>query len=388
MKKIFIVVLLIFILTLYGCEIEQDIEQTIPTISKVSSLDKEDLAGQYITWYGRHQYADDMEYFYHTATGFQVSFTGRIIDITLSLTDKNNDIYFSLAKDNEALLNGEVLVLTDEQQTFRITFDTYEDHQIELVKRSEPEDGITALVSLGTNGEFIQNENQDQVPHFLLIGASGISGHGALGSAGQSRTTENSSSLHSFGYLTAEKFRGTYEFVSNSGWGLAFGYNDKTGVDNINKAYDYIGIDANQDIVDVIYDHSVIPDIIIVNIGGNDYTAVINRLSGFEKEEKITEFKNIVAEFIYKLREDAPNAHIFWTMTSGSLNGTAAASVFSLLDPEDQAFVHMVVIKGVGEDGDPVGANNHCSYITHQKSADILAAAIEEFTQYRTNLTD
>ncbi len=382
MKKLVIAILLLTSFILTGCETEQ--EPIIPTDPKVSSLSKEDLASDYVSWYGRHQLIDDNEHFYYTATGFKISFTGRIVDITLSLSDKNNDIYFSLAKDDEALLDGEVLILSDEQQTFRITFDTYDDHLIQLVKRSEPEDGVTALVSLETNGKFNKLIEDDTLPHFLLIGASGISGHGALGSSGQGRTTENSSSLHSFGYLTAVQFGGTYEFVSNSGWGLAFGYNDTTGVNNIAKAYDYIGIDAHQDIIDVAYDHNVVPDIIIVNIGGNDYTAVINKLSGFAKEDKITEFKNMVAEFILKLREDAPNAHIFWTMTSGSLNGTAAASVFSLLDPADQAYVHMVVIKGVGDDGDPVGANNHCSYITHQKSADILAAAIEEFTGFRT----
>jgi hypothetical protein len=39
------------------------------------------------------------------------------------------------------------------------------------------------------------------------------------------------------------------------------------------------------------------------------------------------------------------------------------------------------VIKGVGE---PVEANNHSSYITHQKSADILVEAVELYSSYRT----
>lgn len=378
MKKLVLAILLLTSLVLTGCETETP--PIIPIEPKVSSLDKEELTSDYVSWYGRHQTVGDYEYFYHTATGFMVNFTGRIVDITLSLSDKNNDIYFSLAKDDQALLDGEVLVLSEEQQTFQITFDTYGDHKIQLVKRSEPEDGVTSLVSLVTNGEFNKITKDSTAPHFLLIGASGISGHGALGSEGQRRTTENSSSLHSFGYLTAVQFGGTYEFVSNSGWGLAFGYNDTSGETNINKAYDYIGIDANQDLIDVEYDHSVVPDIIIVNIGGNDYTSVINKLSGFAKEDKINEFKDAVAEFILKLREDAPEAHIFWTMTTGSLNGAAAASVFALLDPADQAFVHMVIIKNVGEDGDPEGADNHCSYFTHQRSADLIATAILEFT--------
>lgn len=381
MKKAFILICLIALFVLSACQ--DSIEPVIPVEPKISSLEETDLASNYIEWYGRHQYTSDKEYFYYTATGFKVNFTGRIVDFTLTLDDKHEDIYFSVAKDDQDLLDADVIVLSESVQKFTITFDTYDVHQIQVVKRSEPEDGVTALVSLGTNGTFNEISELSTSPHFLLIGASGISGHGALGSAGQRRTTENSSSLHSFGYLTAAKFGGTYEFVSNSGWGLAFGYNDTSGEENIAKAYDYIGIDANQHIVDVAYDHHIIPDIIIVNIGGNDYSSVINKLTGFAKEDKINEFKSAVADFVLKLREDAPNAHIFWTMTSGSLNGTAAASVFALLDPSDQAYVHMVVIKGVGEDGDPVGADNHCSFITHQKSADLIAAAIEEFTNYR-----
>jgi len=183
--------------------------------------------------------------------------------------------------------------------------------------------------------------------------------------------------LHAFGYLTAAHFNGSYEFVANSGWGLAFGYNDRTGEDNIAKAYDYIGIDSDQQIIDIPYDHFKQPDFIIINIGGNDYTAVINRLTGLEKSEKIQEFKTAVANFIFKLRTDAPTAHILWTMTEGSLNGTAANEVISQLGENDKSFIHMVIIKQVGDDGDLAGADNHASYITHQKSAQLLINFIE-----------
>ncbi|BCR36167.1 hypothetical protein MPAN_010600 [Mariniplasma anaerobium] len=365
---------------LVGCETINPIDPIAPE-EKLTLLEGSNLDSEYIYWYGRHQEIEDSQYFYYTATGFKANFTGRVVDITLSLEDKNNDIYFSVSKDGSDLLDDEVIILSEATQSFRFSFDTYGDHEIKIIKRSEPEDGITSLVSLETNGSF--NEIVDlesDAPHFLIMGASGISGHGALGYPGQPRTTENSSSLHSFGYLSASHFNGTYEFVSNSGWGLAFGYNDTSGENNIYKAYDAIGIDSNQDIIDVTYDHQMIPDVIIINVGGNDYSAVINRLSGFEKDQKIQEFKAMVAAFILKLREDAPEAHIFWTMTDGSLNGTAATQVINLLDPDDLACVHVVVIKQVGDDGDLAGAHNHASYITHQKSADLIIEAINLYT--------
>lgn len=379
MKRCLMLVLMCLVL-LAGCQTHPDSNDDPNSDETVKSIEKKELHGTYITWYGRHHHLNDDEYFYYTASGFKIIFTGRVIDIELKLFDKNADIYFTVSKNGTPLLEGETLVLSESVQIFRITFDTYDLHQIEIIKRSEPEDGVTALSSVVTNGKLEKQIATDtEAPHFLLIGASGISGHGALGTAGESRTTQNSSSLHAFGHLTAAAFDGTFEFVSNSGWGLAFGFNDISGTQNIAKAYESIGIDANQQVLDIAYEQQKRPDIIIVNIGGNDYSAVINQLSGFEKQEKINEFKNAVASFVLKLRSDVPNAHIFWTMTSGSQNGNAALSVFELLDEEDKAFIHMVVILGVGEQGDPVGANNHSSFITHQKSAAILAQAIQTY---------
>ena len=274
-----------------------------------------------------------------------------------------------------------MIVLSEDIETFRISFDSYDKHTLEIVKRSEPEDGITSLVSIKTNGNFEAVEMIDR-PHFLVIGASGISGHGALGEEGQPRTTENSSSLHAFGYLVADHYGGTVEFVSNSGWGLLYGYNDRTGNTNIQDAYEHIGIDPNQDIIDRTYDHEKVPDVIIINIGGNDYTSVISSATGFDKDQKIQAFKQAVATFILKLRSDAPDAHIIWTMTSGSQNGSAALEVINLLDEVDKAFVHMVVIKQVGEDGDPEGANHHASYVTHQKSASEIIDELDLYINF------
>ena len=360
---------------LSGCSAQPVTE--VPTEESIKVLEKSELNSSYIEWYGRHAYQNEREYFYHTATGFRLEFYGRVIDIELRLEDKNHDIYYSYAKDGEDLLTSGIYVQSEFESTLRIEFDTYDHHVVELVKRSEPEDGLTSLHRISTNGYLKEVTIPEDQPHFLLIGASGISGHGALGSPGQPRTTENSSSLHSFGYLTAAHFEGSYEFVSNSGWGLAFGYNDVSGEDNIVKAYDYIGIDPDQQIIDITYDHTKRPDFIIINIGGNDYTAVINKLSGFAKTEKILEFKAAVADFIFKLREDAPEAHILWTMTEGSQNGTAANEVINQLSALDKAFVHMVIIKQVGDDGDLAGANNHASFITHQKSTQLLIDVIE-----------
>lgn len=384
MTKLWIL-LLFFAFIFSGCSVEPALEE--PTEENpVFMLEKTELNSSYIEWYGRHAYQDEKEYFYHTASGFKIEFYGRVLDIELVLENKNNDIHYSVAKDGEDLLTSEIFIQKNIESTLRVEFDTYDHHVVEVVKRSEPEDGLTSVKRIITNGFLKEVDLIENQLHFLLIGASGISGHGALGSPGQARSTANSSSLHSFGYLTAAFFQGSYEFVSNSGWGLAFGYNDTSGENNIAKAYEYIGIDLDQNIIDIPYDHLKVPDFIIINIGGNDYTAVINKLSGFAKTEKILEFKTAVANFILKLRSDAPSAHILWTMTEGSLNGNAANDVINQLSESDKAFVHMVIIKQVGDDGDLEGANHHASFITHQKSAQNLIDVINDILSTKENI--
>lgn len=348
-------------------------------VNAPTTLEGETLNSTYIEWYGRHQYQDEKMYFYHTATGLKLAFYGRIIALDFVLEDKHADIYYAIAKDGEDLLNGTRYAqkLTEDQLV--VTYDDYSYHTLEVVKQSEPQDGVTAIQRITTNGYFMEATTNQDRPHFLCLGASGISGHGALGQAGQGRTTFNSSSLHSFGYLTAAALNGSYEFVAQSGWGLAFGYNDTTGTQTIGRAVDYIGIDASEHIIETAYTYETIPDYIIINVGGNDYSAVINQASGFDKNNKILQFKQAVALLLLKLRTLAPQGHIIWTMTQNSLNGTAAKEVIAQLSAEDQQYVHSVIIKQVGEDGDPVGANNHASYVTHQKSAQAIVDVIMTF---------
>lgn len=380
MKKHWILLLFSTVFLVSSCGVTpsyNNSNQSDSTYPQVSLLEKEDLTSEYIEWYGRHENVEDKEYFYHTATGFKVSFYGRIIDIHLSLENRKNDIVYTVAKDGEDLLEAPIFV-QNETTSFQVEFSTFDNHVVEIVKRSEPEDGLTSLKSIATNGYFTPIVFEEK-PHFLLVGASGISGHGALGKPGEPRTTLNSSSLHSFGYLTAKAFNGSFEFVANSGWGVKYGFNDTSGTTNLYEAYDRIGIDANEKLITTPYNHELKADAIIVNAGGNDYSAVINKTSGFDKEEKVRAFKTQVANLILKFRKDHPSAHIMWTMTAGSLNGNAASQVIAQFPESDQQYLHVVVIEDVGSNGDLAGANNHASYTTHQRSAQNLVNELNKY---------
>ena len=114
----------------------------------------------------------------------------------------------------------------------------------------------------------------------MFVCASGGSGYGSLVCVPQDtikRSTANSSSLHSFNYLTARQFGADVQYVAQAGWGVHF-----PTTKSIWQAFDHVGIlgysptSGYKNSVQGAkttgkWDHSQwVPDVIIFNIGGND----------------------------------------------------------------------------------------------------------------------
>lgn len=356
--------------------------------TKVNVLENEDLTSEYIHWIGRTDYDEQQARvnFYYTATGFEVNFYGTELSVTFyaqSANDSGKRPYFSIFVDDADLPNDEVISIETVTQTIKLASGlTPGEHKLKILKRSEPYDGVTAISSVKTDGHFekyVADENQLK---FQILGASGISGHGSLGEPNTGRNTKNSSSLHAFGYLTARMFNAETQFVSNSGLGLVWGAHPT----NLRKAYDYVGLDKSVNVVEKEWNHtSWVPDVVIVNIGGNDWTSYISNLSN-QGPAKI-QFKQAVIEFLTHIHTLYPNTNVIWVHTNSS-NGTEAQSAIG--DYSKRKQVKVVVMPKVGSDGDPEGANGHNSVYTHIRAAQIIADAITEMTglkQAKENIT-
>ena len=348
----------------------------------------------FVKWHGRAEYkaADGgAVFFYHTASGFEVSFVGTKLEAALTTDNTDDPAEFAkiaVAVDGEALpLEGRVFTLR--QAVEKVTFAEglpRGAHTLRALKRSEPEDSANAVISIRTDGHFTAPPAAAAVK-VACVGGSGISGHGSIGAAGQARTTDNSSSLHGFGYLTARMLGADVQFVSASGWGLKYGYNQTAatrGTANLSAAFDTVGIGRDRQIIAARVDHAqFIPDIVIVNAGGNDYNSYINGLSGAAQSAAITAFQQEVAAFCTRLIALNPNVLILWTYTANARNGAAALAAINALPPALNARILPTTIAQVGDYGDPVGANNHASLQTHIRISAALAAAIESATPFR-----
>ncbi|MDY6367765.1 MAG: hypothetical protein SPL13_04570 [Clostridia bacterium] len=338
---------------------------------------------QNVHWIGRTHYDETAQavYTYYTATGFTVDFEGTTLSVTYSATNTSsskNRPYFISMVDGVAATEGTSFSLTKQTQTVDVAKGLTEGrHTVTVLKRSEPENSLTAITKIQTDGAFRAPTVRDSLK-FQIIGSSGISGHGALGNSGDSWTTANSSSMHGFGYLAASKFGAETQFVSASGMGMVWSYR---GVSPMPESYEATGLiasyDKNGNTVSVTangqWDHSKwVPDVVIANIGGNDWNNTISTYSSGTAERIAAEnqFKQAVNDLICRIHELYPSAKIIWTCNSTSSgNGGLANQVVQTLSFKNQ--VHMVSIDNTKD-----GADNHASYVTQQKNANIVANAI------------
>ena len=377
MKKVLItistfIILLIATFSLAACGGQETNKPSGSALSGEKLLDEAS-----VRWIGRTEYgADGNMYCYYTATGFTVKFTGTCLKVTFNATNTQSDInrpYFIASVDKQSAPEGKSFALTSATQTVTVAENlTRGTHNVTVLKRSEPENSLTSISKIETDGQFKAPQNHTGLK-FQILGGSGISGHGCFGNEGDGWTTENSSSLNGFGYLAAKAFGAETQFVSNSGMGLLWSYR---GVESLSSAYDAAGLIAeyndNGSTKSVRatgeWDHSKwVPDVVIVNIGGNDWNSHISTLSGSARTEAETQFKEAVKNLLTKIRTLYPEAKVVWTCGSTrSGNGALANEAVNTLEFKDS-------VKLVTIDESKDGADNHASVTTQTANAKKVA---------------
>ncbi len=364
-----------------GCKEEQKEEG----VNAIRGLELTASQEPLVRWHGRYEYKSDMVMLYHTASGFTVEFYGTELKATFfhqATETGGSDIFYNVAVDDEVIPTAapeRTVCLTDEEMTKTVTLVSGLEegrHTLTCLKMSEPNDAVTGILDITTDGHFVpRNQEQDQAKlKFMFICASGGSGYGSLvsteGKNNISRTRANSSSLHAFNYLTARMYDAEVQFVAQAGWGLTFPENrsiydvfDHTGIlgysENAGEKNSVKGAQTTAK-----WDHSQwVPDVIILNIGGNDTTQSTFVQADYQKD---------VVALVRRLHELYPNAVMLWTRTDGSKCGTYAISALMNEGIIKEGYIAEAVIPQVGDDG-TYGASAHNSLQTHIDTAQILA---------------
>ena len=380
-KKIFACLIMAVILFVSGCSFGNSDKTDSQDVSYIAGETLNDSS--VVRWIGRTEYSQSEEkvYTYFTATGFTVNFTGTSLYVKYSATNTDSDVnrpYFVCMVDGQTAEEGASFCLTSPTQTVKVLSNLENgNHSATILKRSEPENSLTAVCEIFTDGVFLKPSEHNGL-RFQIIGSSGISGHGCLGSPSEDWTTANSSSLQGFGYLAAQKFGAECQFASASGMGMVWSYR---GVSPMPQTYEATGLiasyNSNGSTKSVSahgnWDHTKwTPDVVIANIGGNDWNNKINKLTAGSAERTAAEnqFKEAIVGLVTRIHDLYANAKIIWTCNSTSSgNGKLAYDAVQTLSFKNKIFF-------VSIDSTKDGADNHAGLATQQANATIVADAI------------
>ena len=345
---------------------------------------------KYVNMSGRTYYEEETErmYFYYTASGFKVSFTGTKLEAKIYATgynNKNNEARIVVLVDGEVYPDGGHTIVLDKgaEATYTLCEDLENKlHTVEVLKRSEASDNTLALEELHTDGHF-DNPPLDKQKHILVIGASGSTGYGNLAkNTNVVKNTYNSDGLKAFAYLTSRMYDTEITEINASGWGVKWGWNSQSGTANIPSAFTKTGILSTNNATKINYSYSRDHfDLIIINLGMNDFNAYLTRITDQDKfDEELKKYMSAVKAFYNTLLNtyDCPILLLHTSNTDkkaeGYYNEIAAEDINLTLESPR---IFSIIIPRNGQ-GTSLGANSHANVQTHIWTADKIATWIDE----------
>ena len=285
-------------------------------------------------------------------------------------------------------LNGtlaEEAQLTEEAHDITLNGSASEWSTVRFVKLSEAAQSTVGIRDICITAPAAEPaiEATEKAEHYIeFIGDSITCGYGVDGVYNvDTFKTANENAEKAYAILTAKKLGADYSLVSYSGHGVISGY---TTQGNLNKNqlvprfYTQVGhssavIEGRHKAQDDLWDFSVQPDVVVINLGTNDasYTGTDPSLQ--------KEFAAAYVEFLKKIRENNPNAQIICTL--GIMGQTLCDAIDLAItnytaETGDSKVTSMRFDMQSQEDGYAV--DWHPSAVTHEKASDKLAAFIRE----------
>ena len=379
---------------------------TISTTKSSNTTSSEDLnmlKGEllinehYIKLIGRYSYNETTKCptLYFTASGFKVRFYGTSLSAMFNPSGSgNNCAVIHILVDGEVYPEGKTILVNQSMLTKYTLCEGLEEgyHEVEVLKRSEAVDNTLTIRNLETDGKFAVLNEETTKTKMLVLGDSFTAGYGNLTtSTTDAKNALNSDGLKAFPYLTARMLDFDVEYVNASGWGVKYGYNDhKNGTVNIPYMFNYSGV-SGQTVSTIEYDlNRFVPDVIMYEIGLNDFYSVINMSSSLIKQAKIKEFEEATKAFILRLHELYPNAKVFITYegyTDVNRPGKYVKKVSDEINAEYGTFIYDASFEGCVVE---LVSDNHPSVKSNILMAEAVTTAIENvlgITRVRENIT-
>lgn len=240
-------------------------------------------------------------------------------------------------------------------------------HHLVLWKRTEASQGEAQFLGFDFGSGKLLSAPAPKERKIEFIGDSITCAYGNEGlSKEQSFTPKNENSYMSYAAITARNLNASANLIAWSGIGACRNYGGAAGP-LIGERYQYTLPYSN-----VKWDFkNYIPQVVVVNIGTNDYSTAIPDDAVF-----ISAYKDLIA----KARSNYPDAHIFCAvgpMLWGTGLDTCRNNINQVINSMGDSKIHFIEFpqqdgsNGYGEDWHP-------SIKTHELMADQLTIAIQE----------
>ena len=355
----------------YSSEIDFVQEQSFMELKE-----KELIDGGYIKWMGRTYYNETTKAneVYHSASGFELFFKGSTVVATITATNYNSSsarpcivIVVDDDFDNQTTI---FLDKASQEVTLITGNEDLEEHKIDLYKRSESIDSHIAVSSIKTDGVFLQKIVNKKL-RMEFIAASSSTGYGNLGNASSGgKTTANSDCLKGFAFLTAQAFDADINIFSASGWGCAFSAWTTPNTINVSDSYKYVDFKSS-----ITWNPGkYVPDVIVVNLGTNDWSYIRAAKTDSDKEARMSAFQKKYVDFLKYLNDLYPDAQL--VMLYGLMQESDIyAATEEIYTKAKVSIPNLAIIK---INGDARGYNSHPSVESHAAIARTLTNFIKE----------
>lgn len=334
------------------------------------------ISGNYIKWMGRTLYDEinEVNKIYHSASGFEFFFIGTSVTAVITAT-KTETVgyrpYIVIVVDGD-FDNAQTVCLTQAVTTLTLVEGLEnKEHKLEVYKRSESIDSHIGLKRISTDGKFV-SKVEYKARRIEVIAASSSTGYGNL--SNETKTTANSDALKAYAFITAQALNSELSIYSASGWGLKFSRWTSPNTLNMVDAYKKVDFFSNVD-----WDHSTyVPDVVIVNLGTNDWSYIALASTQAEQNNRMQEFKDGYVAFVQYLRTLYPDAYIL--ILYGLMNETsiyqATEEIYNTVRTDSKVGILKVT-------GDGQGYNYHPSVSSHAQIAQAVIEKIKAMTAWQ-----
>ena len=243
-------------------------------------------------------------------------------------------------------------------------------HEIILQKRTEADEGLFTVSSFISEGEILQAAGRKN-RHIEFVAASYACGYGVESSSKNDpflAETENCNLTYAA--IAARYFDADFSLVCHSGQGIARNFNSKTPGYYMPDRYKQT-FDNNKEVEWKASAASYTPDVVVINLGGNDFSCGLQPSENSFRKNYIRLLKDIKAYYGEKipiLCMVPANPNIYDYISN--------AVAFSQL----KNVAYMVLSKYAYDSVDETGAHNHPNYKGQLKVASCMIPYVSTLT--------